>query len=316
MEKVNCDICNGNGADIFYKLQSPDFPEELFSLMKCKECGLLFINPRPGKEKIKKYYPDKEYYAYSQAENELQTQDKNKIEKLIDSLRRITVNEYYANKENLPVFIKLKTKFLAFFGKHRFGSAPRKLKVGSILDIGCGDGQFLSSLKELGWKVKGVEVNSYATKKARQRDLDVYNKNMLDINFEKERFNVVRLWSVLEHLHQPSRTLRKINQILEEDGFLIIQVPNFGSAARKIFKKKWSAFDAPRHLYSFNQKTLKKITEKNNFEVFKMYTMSVGTIEASLKFHHPIIKPFLFVFDMFLDIFNLGDCLVCYAKKK
>ncbi len=316
MEKVKCDLCENNNTDFFCKLRSIDFKGELFTLEKCRRCGLFFINPRPTEEEIKKYYPDKDYYAYSQAEKEFQVQDKNKFRKLINSIRRATIIEYYAGKRDYPVFLKLKNRILAFFGRHRFGSAPQGLKVGTILDVGCGDGRFLSHLKDLGWEVTGVEVNSYAAEKARKRGLDVYDKDLLDIDFGGKTFDVVRIWSVLEHLHQPSLTLKKINQILKKDGFLITQTPNFNSLARKFFKENWAAFDTPRHLYSFNQKTLKRITEKNNFEVLKILTISVGTIEASFKHHHSVLKPFLFAFDIFLDALNLGDCLVCYAKKK
>jgi len=316
MEKITCDICGQNNTEIFCKLNTLDFKNEIFTLEKCRNCGLLFINPRPTKDEIKKYYPDKDYYAYSQAEKEFQTRGENKFEKLVNSMRRITIAEYYANKKNWPLSLKLKNKIISFFGKHRFGQAPLGLKIGSVLDVGCGDGHFLSHLRDLGWKVKGVEINSYAAQKARKRGLEVYAKNLLDIDFGKETFEVVRLWSVLEHLHQPSATLRKINRILKKDGFLIIQVPNFDSMARKIFKENWSAFDAPRHLYCFNQETLKKMIEKNDFKVLGMYTISVGTIDTSLRCHHLILKPFLFIFDMFLDFLNSGDCLVCYAKKK
>jgi 2-polyprenyl-3-methyl-5-hydroxy-6-metoxy-1,4-benzoquinol methylase len=316
MEEVICSLCQKDDTEIFYKLKSPDFKNETFDLRKCRHCSLLFISPRPNRKEIDRYYPDEKYYAYSQTEQETQIQHKSKFKKLISSIREATLTKYYTDRGGLPFYFKLKNEILALFGKHRFGAAPPNLKFGSILDVGCGDGYFLLYLKDLGWKTVGVEINSYAAQKAKDKGLMVYNDDLLNVDFGGRTFDVVRLWSVLEHLHQPSLTIKKISQILKRGGFLIIQTPNFNSLARKIFRDRWSAFDAPRHLYCFNQRTLKKLLKKNDFEILKIYTISVGTIRASIRYYHLTLAPFLFAFDLFLDALNLGDCLVCYAKKK
>ncbi|MFH1855868.1 MAG: class I SAM-dependent methyltransferase [Candidatus Omnitrophota bacterium] len=314
MEKAICNICEKDNAESYCKLESPDFAGEIFDLNKCNECGLLFINPRPDTKEIKKYYPDAEYYAYSQAEGD--SRKEGGFQELVKSIRRATIAEYYGDGKKYSFAAKVKNKVYAFFGKHRFGTAPRQARIGSILDVGCGDGAFLLHLKDLGWRVQGLEINSYAAKRAEEKGVKVYNQDLLDADFEGETFDVVRLWSVLEHLHDPSATIEKVGRILKKGGFLIIQTPNFGSLARSVFKEKWSAFDAPRHLYSFNSGTLRNIIEKNNFEIVKMHTISVGTIAASLKYNCAAAKPFLFISDAVLDVLNLGDCLVCYAKKK
>lgn len=314
MENVNCDICRACDTENYCRLKSPDFKDEIFDLKKCNNCGLFFISPRPDAREMKKYYSDTEYYAYSQADEDFQKQGK--FQELVKSIKRSTIAEYYGDRKKYSFAAKVKNKFLASLGKHRFGTAPRGLKIGSILDVGCGDGQFLLYLKELGWQVKGVEINSYAAKRAEEKGLQVYNQDLLDVDFGDETFDVVRLWSVVEHLHNPFATIEKVSRIVKKGGFLIMQTPNFDSMARRIFKENWSAFDAPRHLYSFTGGTLKKLVEKNNFEILGMRTISVGTIAASLKCDCPVLKPFLFAADILLDTLNLGDCLVCHAQKK
>lgn len=314
MEKVICDICRRDETETYCRLKSPDFKDEIFDLKKCKGCGLFFISPRPDAGEMKKYYPDTGYYAYSQAEEDFKKQDR--FQELVKGIKRATIAEYYCSREKYPFAVRLKNKFLASVGEHRFGTAPRGLKIGSILDVGCGDGAFLAYLKEFGWQVKGVEINSYAAKRAREMGLEVYNQDLLGVDFGDERFDVVRLWSVVEHLHRPLATIEKISRILKPGGFLIIQTQNFNSLARRIFKENWSAFDAPRHLYSFTRGTLRRLIEENNFEILEMRTISVGTIVASLKCNCLVLRPFLFAADAILDILNLGDCLVSYARKK
>jgi len=146
------------------------------------------------------------------------------------------------------------------------GVVPYRIK-GELLDIGCGNGSFLKWLKNHGWQVKGVEVNKEAANLCRQKGIEVFNGELLDASFANKTFDVVTLIQVLEHLPNPSATLREIHRVLKRKGLLIIGVPNFGCFDRRVFNSEWGPLEIPRHLYHFNYITLKKILERNGFQI-------------------------------------------------
>ena len=81
----------------------------------------------------------------------------------------------------------------------------------------------------------------------------------------------------LEHIHDINRALEKINNSLIDDGILVIAIPNYDAYEKKIFKEKWIAYDAPRHLYHFNNVSVKKILERNNFKIIESKPMYLDT---------------------------------------
>lgn len=316
MEWVNCNLCGENNTHPVFRVAYQK-ENKIFDLVQCKNCGLIYLNPRPTLQEIKRYYPNEKYYSYSQLEKE-GSQKKDIVTKLNTLFREAVIHNYYGKFQDLPWMQKLKNKILSFPAKYRFGTAPSFIKKGKILDIGCGDGLFLYSLRKLGWQTLGIEINKAASQKARERGLEVLNCDLLEAGFNDDFFDVVRTWSVLEHLHNPSQTLAEIYRILKPGGTLIVQVPYFNSLASRLFKENWSGLDIPRHLYQFSSHTLKWIIERNNLIVKKMYCSSVGTIVFSLRMEkiYFLVRPISIIFDYFLDKLGLGDCIIAFAQKR
>ena len=144
-------------------------------------------------------------------------------------------------------------------------------KGGRILDVGCGQGGFLNTMLKDGWEIYGVELSRDACDFAREKYglKEINNCDLLSAVFPDNFFDVITLWHVLEHLGKPQDTLRKIYNILKEDGLLIIESPNFCSIQSRFFKDKWFNLDLPRHLYQFSPKILKRYLEKTNFKIIK-----------------------------------------------
>lgn len=312
MEQINCNLCGENTYHLVYEIND-FYLKEIFNLVQCKNCGLIYINPRPTSEEIDKYYPQ-DYYSYNQLEKE-QNLKKNIIVRLSTLFREAVILYYYGKFQDLSWIQKLKNKIFSFPGRYRFGMAPSFIKKGKILDIGCGDGLFLNSLRKLGWQTFGVEINKVAAQKARNMGLGVINCDLLEAGFSDDFFDVVRIWSVLEHLHNPAQTLAEIYRILKRGGTLIAQVPNFNSLASRLLRKR--GLDIPRHLYHFCPNTLKLIIERNNLVVKKIYCSSVGTIVSNLRMEkmYFLFRPLSIIFDLFLDKLGLGDCIVVFAQK-
>lgn len=318
MEYINCNLCGEDNTHLLVKINDLHLKEnKTFNLVQCKNCGLIYLNPRPTRQEINRYYPDQKYYSYSQLEKE-ESQRKDISIRLKALFREAVIHNYYGKSQDISWMEKLKNKILSFPAKYRFGMAPSFIKKGKILDIGCGDGLFLSSLKRLGWQTLGVEINKSAAHKARDRGLKVLDCNLLEADLDNDFFDVVRMWSVLEHLPNPSQTIAEIYRILKPGGTLIVQVPNFNSLASRLFKRNWSGLDIPRHLYQFSSHTLKQIIKKNNLMVNKIYCSSVGTIVSSLKMKNIyfLIRPISIISDYFLDKLGLGDCIIAFARKR
>jgi len=176
------------------------------------------------------------------------------------------INYYDAyRKENLK-----KDAFL-FLSPDRVKKIKKFKNSGKILDIGCGKGEFLFDMSREGWDVYGCDIYPNACDLAKKEFglKNIYNDDLLSLNFPENSFDVITLWHVLEHLTKPLETLKKINQILKDDGVLIIESPDFSSIQSKFFKSKWFALDLPRHLFQFSPKTLEKILKLANFKIFK-----------------------------------------------
>ena len=227
MEYVKCNICREDDTKFMFHVRDRNSREKkLFKLVKCRRCGFVYLNPRPDKEEIKKYYPP--WYHY-RVHTKVVNIEKTKI-------CEIPWREVMQKKAE-PIL--------------------RYKKEGSILDIGCGDGSLLKYMKELGWQTYGVELNKAASRYSRKvLGLNVLSGRLEEANYPKDFFDIISLFHVLEHLPDPSGTLKKVRPLLRKNGLLLIEVPNFGSFEAMVFRSKWFAIAAPLHLSHFTPRTL------------------------------------------------------------
>jgi SAM-dependent methyltransferase len=154
--------------------------------------------------------------------------------------------------------------------------------------VGCSTGLFLHGMQRYAdWKLTGVEINPYAAERAqKQYNLNIHVGTLEQACFPDKFFDAITLWDVFEHLHDPAGSLIEIRRVLKDDGILVVRVPNLDSWDAKLFGRNWAGLDAPRHLYVFSRKMLKKIFEKNGFKI-KVMDSNIGsypTFVLSLRF--------------------------------
>ncbi len=253
-EYVKCNLCGSNslnkfftGKDLLYK------KEGFFTVVKCRKCGLIYTNPRPKQSIISNYYPN-EYWEINDDYGDVQT-----------NLKRLA--HKFINKISYKMTIPYKPN-------------------GKLLDIGCGDGKELLKHQENGWETYGVEINDFAARYVREHyGLNVFTGIVEDAKFENEFFDVIILNNVLEHMSDPKKTLNEINRILKNNGTLIISIPNANSFEARKFKKYWTGWDLPRHLYHFTPNTIKYLLNKTQFQVLEIkYDNNPNIILSSLKY--------------------------------
>jgi len=223
---VNCNLCDGNRYEFFTSVGG-------YKFVRCEECGLVYLNPRPAQQKTREEYSG-DYQIKRLLEQEPRT--KEEIEEEISK-----------NIGRVEEVVK------------RFGNK------GKLLDIGCGAGFFIACLKRYGWDVMGVEVSEWAAKFAKEKlKLKVLLGSFEDVEIG-DLFDLITMYHILEHLPNPLKSLKQVSRLLAADGVLIIKGPNLGGFDRIWHGKNWRGYSDRTHLYHFTPKTYRMILEKAGF---------------------------------------------------
>ncbi len=164
----------------------------------------------------------------------------------------------------------------------RFSQIERRQKKGRLLEVGCGEGFFLTFALQRGWEGYGLDTSPEAIQAAKKRLSDrVAASTLLDASYQSDSFDVVSLFEVLEHLPDLMGHLREIRRVLKPGGWVCLSVPNFASLERRIFGKWWVGLDAPRHLQQFTPKSLRFVLEAAEFEVVELRSVNADNIQIS-----------------------------------
>lgn len=244
MKNINCNLCGQDNAQFLFKVKDRlhKIDGREFDLVKCRNCGLAYLNPQPEPDELSKYYPEN-YGPYEEAGMEMFK---------IGPIGRL--------------FKKIKN-----YLSH--GKAPEikepDTSVKNYLDFGCGGGFGMERTKASHplWNIEGSDMSLHACEKARSKGFKVYNGLVSELKLQKEYYDIINMSHVIEHLNDPADAVKKLKEFLKPGGRMIISTPNFDSIAAKIFRSYWYAADAPRHLYLFNCRTLSELIKKSGLAV-------------------------------------------------
>lgn len=248
----NCPLCGNNKFTKYISAKDYFLTNESFSINKCKECNFLFTNPRPEDKELSKYYKSSEYLSHSKKINSIYSF-------IYGIIRKISV-------------------------RRKFRLINKLMKnEGSLLDFGCGSGEFLSYCSKKSWKTAGVEPDEDARNIAGQQiGMEVFESLEELGKINDRKFDVITLWHVLEHVPEIDTRIDELKKILKYDGSIIIALPNPMSWDAKHYGKYWAAYDLPRHLYHFTQQTVKRLLIKHNFKLLSKQPMRFDAYYVSL----------------------------------
>ena len=248
----NCYLCEARG-----KLLYQDLTDRLFgapgkwNLMKCPnlQCGLVWLNPMPLEEEIGKAYLN--YFTHHSL---TECSQGNGIKKLV------WLNTWRIYR------VLLRLTGIRPERKQRERMYLDGISPGRLLDVGCGNGQFLALMRNEGWDVEGQEVDSRAAESA----LKTYGKRVRvgrleAIGYPCDNFDAVVMSHVIEHVHDPIEILKECRRILKPGGTLVLVTPNAEGSGHRYFKSWYRGLEPPRHLYLFTQRTLQHIARKAGF---------------------------------------------------
>jgi 2-polyprenyl-3-methyl-5-hydroxy-6-metoxy-1,4-benzoquinol methylase len=156
---------------------------------------------------------------------------------------------------------------------------------GSILDLGCSSGGFLTSLKNSAWKLYGIEMSASVAKEAEAKcGVQVFVGDILDAPFARESFDAITCFHVFEHLYHPREVLTRVAAWLKPEGVFYVMMPNIDSAGYRIFGSYWYALELPRHLYHWSPVSLRKLATAVGLEEVSLTTHREVFIEHSTRY--------------------------------
>jgi len=229
-----CAFCESKRSNIKYP--TTDIFSNHYTINQCEDCHAYFLAPRPDEERLQQAY-DVSYYGEKEEKFE------GIYEKVINYFRDLRARKI--------------SRFIP--------------KEANILDIGCGNGNFLMSFRKFGnYSLFGIErEGNSATRALRHTEINLTIGSLENSQFEKNTFDLITLIHVFEHLTEPRKTMDIINKIIKPGGILVMSFPNIASWQSKMFKGNWLHLDAPRHLFFFDPKAFADLMKKNGFTIIQ-----------------------------------------------
>jgi SAM-dependent methyltransferase len=248
----DCPVCKEKSIHPCLKAKDHTVSGEQYEIWECDSCSLRFTQDIPSPDEVGKYYKSEKYISHSDTKEGL-------INTLYHQVRNITLK----SKRNLV----LRTSGVS---------------KGSILDIGCGTGAFLHTMKKSGWDVTGIEPDVDARRVAKERYGIVALSSDLFFELPVSRYQIITMWHVLEHVHQLHDYVQHINSMLINGGHLLVAVPNYTSYDAGHYNTAWAAYDVPRHLYHFSPESMSVLMKVHGLEVKNVLPMWFDSFYVSM----------------------------------
>lgn len=243
-----------------------------WSLCRCSGCGLLLLDPRYPAAEIGRAYVNYSCHLGLRPEGVCGEPGR--------GLARIVPRAYlahaYGYDDGLPHWQRALALLAVPYpeGPEAVGFSVmylRSVPGGEVLDVGCGGGAFLAGMRELGWRVVGVEPDPRAVEMATDlHGLDVRLGTLDRQCFPADRFDAVTASHVIEHVHDPLGLLRECARVCKPGGRVVVVTPNVESLGHRRLGASWIGLDPPRHLHLFSCPTLRMAAERAGLGVLSV----------------------------------------------
>jgi 2-polyprenyl-3-methyl-5-hydroxy-6-metoxy-1,4-benzoquinol methylase len=243
-ETVPCPSCGGSRSRLF-------LPCDGFQFVKCSACSLVYQNPRPVFDDLRRRYGG-DYFSYELSN-----------EATFYRLMRLGMAdvEFAARTAGLP--------------------SPR-----TFLDIGCATGMLIEAMKAEGWNARGVDVcRESAEYGMKHRGVEIFVGTLEEARFPDGAFSVVHFSHLIEHVPDPRGFLREVKRIIAPGGFAVITTPNVDGFQARLFRAAWRSAIAD-HLVLFSRRTLGRMLADEGYEVRRSVTwggLAEGSAAAAIK---------------------------------
>lgn len=275
-----CLLCGDPGRALYNGLRDLLFGAPgRWSIRQCLQqgCGLVWLDPMPIQEDIGKLYDS--YFTHTLASSFSAPVLSPLRQEIGRALLASAFGYTSGASRNWTAWLGLRMARSRFF-RARAGSVIAWLHAswrGRLLDVGCGNGEFLARMRELGWEVVGFEPDSRAAAVARKvAGVSVFSGDLNDQELIPGSFDAVTMNNVIEHLAEPLPALERVRDLLKSGGHLVIQTPNVSSLGHYWFGRKWRGLEPPRHFFLFTPAALVRLVATAGLEVVKLENNAIG----------------------------------------
>ncbi len=251
-EIKECPICGSQNLAYFLTCLDHTVSHQTFPLSRCEKCNLVITTPRPDDSELGRYYLSQAYTSHI-------------------SKARTTLDSIYLLARSFTLRWKLSIV-------EKNSSTPT---IKTLLDYGCGTGEFIKAAIAQTWNTTGVEPSAVARDQASNDVRKQIYQSLQDIPTDK-KFDAITLWHVLEHIPDLDSTIQKLKNLLTVNGTIFIAVPNHGSWDGETYKSHWAGFDVPRHLWHFSKDNMKMLLEKNGMKLLNTIPMRLDAFYICL----------------------------------
>ena len=237
-----------------------------WELWRCSDCGSAFLDPRPTDRSIGAAYGE-DYVTHEPPGDHAAAVG------AVARLRRRLLHGYLnarfgyslpaglaAGRVVIPMIPDARARTERFIRNMAFTGDQHRL-----LDVGCGNGDFLVQMRGFGWAGEGLDVDSRALAEARAAGLRVREGTIDALDPQQDRFDAITLGHVIEHVHDPRSTLEQIRTLLRPGGMVWLATPNITALGHAGFGPDWYGLDPPRHLVLFSPAGLRRLLESAGF---------------------------------------------------
>ena len=249
---TRCPVCDSELIQEQLTAKDHTVSQQDFSIWHCNACTVRFTQDVPAQDAIGAYYASDNYISHSDTKKGI-------INSLYHLVRKRTLNS-----------------------KRRLVINETGIMKGEILDIGCGTGAFLHTMKEADWTITGLEPDDVARTKA----AELYNIHPQEpgrlFELDPASCNAITMWHVLEHVHELHAYIKQIAALLAPGGKLFVAVPNYTSKDANIYAANWAAYDVPRHLYHFSPQSMETLLGQHGLKLTAVKPMWFDSFYVSM----------------------------------
>jgi 2-polyprenyl-3-methyl-5-hydroxy-6-metoxy-1,4-benzoquinol methylase len=280
LKETYCPLCP---SEIIPKLLFKGINE--IGLYYCPHCHIVYASPRFTEESLLKIYESEAFADLSFYE-------------------RWSYEKWKESKDRSYIVSHRKVMLVKEF-----------LPEGSrILDVGCSTGLFVLEASRQGFLCEGIDPSFRLTEIGRKTFKISLHSGNIDEFEPRYRFRGIMLWDVLEHVPNPIHIVKKCYNLLEPEGFLFLQVPNYKgiSDSCKMYMcrlglRRSFNFGFPWHIYAFDKRSLSYLMKVSKFSPVRFESWS-----HFLKDNNEGV---LFYIATLFKRFCLSDYIICIARK-
>lgn len=271
LERVDrCPACSSAERGVLYQ----DLADRSYrsapgrwTLIRCGSCSCAYLDPRPDERTAPLAY--RSYYEGSSPAPA--SRPVGGWRRVRRSLRNGYLNARYGYDASPATRVGRIVVPLAPRSREMTDEFVRHLRLPDgrprLLDVGCGEGDFLHEMQSLGWSVDGIDPSAEAVATARSRGVSASQATLSEVALAPHAFDAITFRLVLEHVREPRQALAECRRALKAGGILWIATPSLDATARRVFGRNWIHLEPPRHVILYTASGLARMLSETGFEV-------------------------------------------------